>query len=168
MDGLSNFATNLDLLLPSLVCKASSSGCENDSRGSGGDEVYGSLTCTENVSNPDRFYMVLTKMMNGLASAAAADPCRFATKAVHLDAFSNIYGLTQCTPTLSRVNCYRCLQEKTLAQRICCDSKVGGRIINLNCYSRHERYPFYDPRRSPTNNPTSSAPTGIKSKGMSG
>ncbi|KAG9454233.1 hypothetical protein H6P81_007137 [Aristolochia fimbriata] len=63
--------------------------------------LLSSLTSTENVSDPDRFYMVLTKMMNDLASAAAADPCRFATKAVHLDAFLNIYGLAQCTPTLS-------------------------------------------------------------------
>ncbi|KAG9454227.1 hypothetical protein H6P81_007131 [Aristolochia fimbriata] len=51
----SNFATNLDLLLSSLVSKASSSGYGNDSRGSGGDEVYGSGALSD---QPSRRRMV--------------------------------------------------------------------------------------------------------------
>ncbi|XP_068639291.1 cysteine-rich receptor-like protein kinase 10 isoform X2 [Aristolochia californica] len=102
----------------------------------------------EYITDPDRFYMKLVQMMNELASAAASDPSRFATKAVDVNGTSKIFGLVQCTPTLSRGNCYRCLQQQISELRVCCDGKVGGRILGGDCNLRHELYQFYDSRRT--------------------
>ncbi|KAG9454226.1 hypothetical protein H6P81_007130 [Aristolochia fimbriata] len=102
----------------------------------------------EDIMDPDRFYMVLVQMMNDLALAAAADPGRFATKAVDVNGSSKIYGLVQCTPTLPGGNCYRCLQQQISELRTCCDGKVGGRILGGDCNLRHELYLFYNLRRT--------------------
>ncbi|XP_054792813.1 cysteine-rich repeat secretory protein 38-like [Prosopis cineraria] len=55
-----------------------------------------------------------------------------------------IYGLVQCTPDLSRLDCKDCLSKAVSEIPNCSGNKAGGRIIKLSCFLRYEHYAFFD------------------------
>ncbi|KAK4284433.1 hypothetical protein QN277_001265 [Acacia crassicarpa] len=55
------------------------------------------------------------------------------------------YGLVQCTPDLNEQDCFDCLTDSIFYIPNCCQDKVGGRVIKLNCNIRFENFLFFDP-----------------------
>lgn len=51
--------------------------------------------------------------------------------------------LAQCTPDLSPNDCRTCLNSAVESLPLCCDGKVGGRVLFPSCKLRYELYPFY-------------------------
>ncbi|ONI34223.1 hypothetical protein PRUPE_1G469000 [Prunus persica] len=115
----------------------------------------------QNVSstNLDAFNQKLTALFNGLTSEAAGggDLRTFAVGNASVGASSNvtIYGLAQCTPDLSEVNCTNCLDDALGDIPTCCSGKVGGRVVTPSCNIRYETYSFFD---STTETPSPSPP----------
>ncbi|XP_058072879.1 cysteine-rich receptor-like protein kinase 10 isoform X3 [Magnolia sinica] len=98
---------------------------------------------TMNVTDPDRFNVLLGKMMNNLSKRAAFDDRMFVTGEERLTSYQNIYGLVQCTKDISREDCDACLQSAVGDIPSCCSGKQGGRVLGFNCILRYEIYPFF-------------------------
>ncbi|PQM36923.1 cysteine-rich receptor-like protein kinase 26 [Prunus yedoensis var. nudiflora] len=103
----------------------------------------------QNVSstNLDAFNQKLKALINGLTSkAAGGGDLKFAVGTASVGESSNvtIYGLAQCTPDLSEVNCTDCLDDALGDIPKCCSGKVGGRVITPSCNIRYENYSFFD------------------------
>ncbi|XP_050367391.1 cysteine-rich receptor-like protein kinase 25 [Argentina anserina] len=102
------------------------------------------LSNTANVSGePIRFNQVLGKSMTEVATEAANDVDRFATREANFTELMNVYSLGQCTQDLSNFECNRCLQGAIAYLPACCSGKIGGRVLNPSCTVRFEQYPFY-------------------------
>ncbi|XP_020410184.1 cysteine-rich receptor-like protein kinase 26 [Prunus persica] len=118
----------------------------------------------QNVSSTilDAFNQKLAALLNGLTSeAAGVDDLKFAVGNASVGASSNvtIYGLAQCTPDLSEVNCTHCLDDALAAIPTCCSGKVGGRVVRPSCNITYESYSFFDDTtETPSPSPPSSAP----------
>ncbi|KAI3957768.1 hypothetical protein MKX01_007599 [Papaver californicum] len=54
-----------------------------------------------------------------------------------------IYGLVQCAD-ISSSNCNKCLSRVARNLSVCCNGKVGARVLNPSCNLRYEIYPFYE------------------------
>ncbi|PON88175.1 Cysteine rich receptor like kinase [Trema orientale] len=115
---------------------------------------------TENVSSSivDEYFQDLRSLLDGLKSRAAAGGSlrKFATGDVTAPGFKTIYGLVQCTPDLSHIDCNNCLDSVFGDIPKCCDGKKGGRIITPSCYFRYEDNLFYN---STADEPPSQPPT---------
>ncbi|XP_058092181.1 probable LRR receptor-like serine/threonine-protein kinase At1g56140 isoform X1 [Magnolia sinica] len=115
---------------------------------------------TQNISNPDRFNLLLGALMNGVVSTGASDPDRYATSSRNVSNSQTIYGLAQCTKDLSMSDCNACLQNALDRIPTCCNRRQGGRVLGPSCNLRFEIYKFYDDlATAPTPPPTpTSAP----------
>ncbi|KAJ1291220.1 hypothetical protein BS78_02G301000 [Paspalum vaginatum] len=68
----------------------------------------------------------------------------FATAAMYVNPqLPTVYGLVQCTPDLSRAECWDCLQGLQELNRRWYDGREGGRILGLRCSFRYEAYRFF-------------------------
>ncbi|WVZ66164.1 hypothetical protein U9M48_015429 [Paspalum notatum var. saurae] len=68
----------------------------------------------------------------------------FATAAMYVNPqLPTVYGLVQCTPDLSRAECWDCLQGLQDLNRRWYDGREGGRILGLRCSFRYEAYHFF-------------------------
>ncbi|KAH7569244.1 hypothetical protein JRO89_XS06G0130000 [Xanthoceras sorbifolium] len=113
----------------------------------------------ENVTSLDQFNQVLRSLLDGLRSKAASGGSllKFATGNTSAPDFKTLYGLVQCTPDLSELQCNDCLD--TIAGRIpdCCNGKEGATIEAPSCKLRYEIYRFYHPSADeltpPSNDP---------------
>ncbi|RDX87683.1 Cysteine-rich receptor-like protein kinase 25, partial [Mucuna pruriens] len=99
-----------------------------------------------NATDVDQFNQVLRNLLDSLVSKASLGDSRlkFAAANESGPAFQNIYGLVQCTPDLSELECSACLVGAISEIPLCSDSKKGGRILRPSCNFRYELYPFYD------------------------
>ncbi|CAL8103358.1 unnamed protein product [Prunus armeniaca] len=119
----------------------------------------------QNVSSTilDAFNQKLAALLNGLTSeAAGGGDLKFAVGNASVGASSNvtIYGLTQCTSELSKVNCTDCLDDALAAIPTCCSGKVGGRVVRPSCNIRYESYSFFDDTtETPSPSPPLAAPS---------
>ncbi|KAM1267965.1 hypothetical protein TB2_000319 [Malus domestica] len=106
------------------------------------------LSNTQNItSGVDGFFQELRKLMDDLSSQAAANGSlrKFAVGSTTAPNFQPIYGLVQCTPDLSELDCSDCLARAVAEITNCCEAKQGGRVVKPSCNVRYEIYRLYDP-----------------------
>ncbi|KAJ4980983.1 hypothetical protein NE237_031820 [Protea cynaroides] len=113
---------------------------------------------TQNISDATRFNQLLGDNINKVATAAASNSKRFATKKANFTPFQNLYCLAQCSPNLSGNDCNRCLVRTIAYLPNCCIGKQGGRVLNPSCNIRFEVYPFYKVTASPAGNSSTTVP----------
>ncbi|XVF87655.1 hypothetical protein PTKIN_Ptkin18bG0137700 [Pterospermum kingtungense] len=121
-----------------------------------------------NVTDADAFNQALGTLMESLRNNASSGTSlrKFATGSVKVSALQIVYGLVQCTPDLTRVQCSSCLSWNIGNIRGCCDRKQGGRVIGPSCNLRFEIARFYNGNStdiptppSPPSTPSSPPPT---------
>ncbi|KAL6514626.1 hypothetical protein OROGR_020205 [Orobanche gracilis] len=115
-----------------------------------------------------QFNTSLINLMDSLIKRAAASggdssSRKYATASVvGPNNHQTIYGLVQCRPDLSGIECSGCLNESILALPGCCNNMKGARILRPSCILRYGTNTlFYDPAAdapppSPSTNNTSS------------
>ncbi|XP_058224733.1 cysteine-rich receptor-like protein kinase 44 isoform X2 [Rhododendron vialii] len=112
-----------------------------------------------NASSVNEFNQVLRSLLDGLRSKAALGGARrkFATNNTAGPDFQTIYGLMQCTPDLSEIDCNNCLQLAGQQIPHYFSGKTGGTILAPSCTLRYETYQFFtkNPADAP---PATSAP----------
>ncbi|XP_010448301.1 PREDICTED: cysteine-rich receptor-like protein kinase 7 [Camelina sativa] len=89
----------------------------------------------------DRFRETILSTMNEAANEAVASPRKFDARKGHFTAFQILYVLVQCTPDLTRQECFNCLQFSINQLPF---TYIGGRLIVPSCNSRYELYSFYN------------------------
>ncbi|XP_021719607.1 putative receptor-like protein kinase At4g00960 [Chenopodium quinoa] len=94
----------------------------------------------------------LTTLMTSLQNKASLGNSilKFATGNTKITAKQSLYGLVQCSPDLTRLDCVKCVQNITLSvftKYFITTSPffmaTGGRVISPSCNLRYELYPFY-------------------------
>ncbi|CAK9169904.1 unnamed protein product [Ilex paraguariensis] len=107
-----------------------------------------SLFSLNNVSDSDvpQFNQALRLMLDRLREKAkSGDSLRkFASERTSGPAFQTIYALSQCTPDLSDIQCYDCLDGAAKAIPYCCNGRQGGRVLRPSCNLRFETERFYN------------------------
>ncbi|XP_015574234.1 cysteine-rich receptor-like protein kinase 29 [Ricinus communis] len=100
----------------------------------------------ENVTDVNQFNQALQTLLSRLRSKAAAGNStrKFAT-GNESAGFETIFGLMQCTPDITEQDCNDCIVAATRDIPICCNGKLGGRVIKPSCNFRYENYRFYQP-----------------------
>jgi hypothetical protein len=68
----------------------------------------------------------------------------FASAAMYVNPqLPTVYGFVQCTPDLSRAQCWDCFQVLQDQNRRWYDGREGGRILGVRCSFRYEAYHFF-------------------------
>ncbi|CAN6183634.1 unnamed protein product [Urochloa humidicola] len=68
----------------------------------------------------------------------------FASAAMYVNPqLPTVYGFVQCTPDLSRGQCWDCFQDLQELNRRWYDGREGGRILGVRCSFRYEAYRFF-------------------------
>lgn len=94
----------------------------------------------------NRFNKVVKNLLESLTSRGVASQRKYATATAIGPSNQTIYGLVQCTPDLSGVDCSGCLHESISVIPGCCNNRIGARIVRPSCYLRYEtNFEFYDP-----------------------
>jgi len=69
----------------------------------------------------------------------------FASAAMYVNPqLPTVYGFVQCTPDLSRAQCWDCFQVLQDQNRRWYDGREGGRILGVRCSFRYEAYHFFN------------------------
>ncbi|KAL5730997.1 hypothetical protein ACHQM5_003766 [Ranunculus cassubicifolius] len=101
------------------------------------------LVNTANVSDPDRFSLVLEELMSELVAQAIANSSKlFAAGKDNYTISRSVYGYVQCTQDLSSSDCNRCLSRAITEFP---DSAQGAQTIRPSCIARYEIYDFLEP-----------------------
>lgn len=97
-----------------------------------------------NVSQPIRFDQEMRSMFVSLAKEATSDPlnCNFAKSDVNISGFKKLYGMVQCTPDLSPLDCSNCLDAAVDYIPSCPLGEVGGSVLTPSCNVRYQQNPF--------------------------
>ncbi|GJU65344.1 cysteine-rich receptor-like protein kinase 10 [Tanacetum coccineum] len=97
-----------------------------------------------NVSNVAQFrvYRLLDQLRNDASRGGSIR--KYSTNSISGTGFTMLYGLVQCTPDLSEIDCSNCLDRAISYIPSCCDSKRGARFYYSSCNMRYEEYKFYD------------------------
>ncbi|KAI3732093.1 hypothetical protein L1987_63290 [Smallanthus sonchifolius] len=109
-----------------------------------GRKIYVYLANTQNSTDIDGFNGALGPLLRTLRVDAAAGGGleKFASGNTTGPGFSTIYGLVQCTPDLSELQCSDCLEDIINRIALYFNGKVGGRILLPMCNFRYETYRF--------------------------
>ncbi|KAG2330712.1 hypothetical protein Bca52824_001892 [Brassica carinata] len=101
---------------------------------------------TQNIteSQLSRFNESLAALLIDVSVKAASSSRKFATEEANFTVFQTIYSLVQCTPDLTNLDCESCLRQTINWLPLCCDRRIGGRVIAPSCSFRYELYPFYN------------------------
>ncbi|XP_057537429.1 cysteine-rich receptor-like protein kinase 44 isoform X2 [Amaranthus tricolor] len=120
------------------------------------DQPQYTLRFDGNVTNMPNFNSTLTKLMYHLKNQASLgdSETKFATGKLNINSNQSLYGLVQCSPDLSMVNCSTCVQRlinNTFSRYFIYVNKKGslfmaegGRVVAPSCNIRYELYHFYD------------------------
>ncbi|XP_059304078.1 cysteine-rich receptor-like protein kinase 44 [Lycium ferocissimum] len=105
---------------------------------------------TQNVSRPEQFKGNLSAMFDNLTTqATSVNPNqKYAANSDEISLFQKLYGMVQCLPDLSAVDCRTCLNTAlSVMSNQLFDAKVprGGRALSASCNLRYELYPFLSP-----------------------
>ncbi|KAM4116932.1 hypothetical protein ACB094_02G087000 [Castanea mollissima] len=95
----------------------------------------------------DQFNQTLYNLMGGLVTQASSSSFSikyFAVGNKSSSSSKSVYGLVQCTPDLSQINCGSCLDGAVADILSCCGWTDGGRVLEPSCIARFEVYQFYD------------------------
>ncbi|CAM0144793.1 unnamed protein product [Urochloa decumbens] len=117
--------------------------------GSGGSGNVLILMNTQNVTAPFKvFDAAVGALVNATADYAAFNSSkRFGTGVEAFQKFDTnnptIYGLAQCTPDMSPIECRSCLSGLTQWAPKYFSGKQGGRVLGLRCNYRYEQYSFF-------------------------
>ncbi|KAL7213356.1 hypothetical protein ACSBR2_015970 [Camellia fascicularis] len=119
----------------------------NESIFSKSDESTGLiLRNTQNFTDQTRFREILGGVMDDIATRASngGSGKKFATKEANFSSLQKLYGLAQCTPDLTLLDCNKCLRDGISNFPSCCDGNLGARVLFPSCNVRYESYPFYN------------------------
>ncbi|GLT27489.1 hypothetical protein SLA2020_024830 [Shorea laevis] len=97
-----------------------------------------------NVSNVEKFNLVLSSLLNNLSSRAAAGNTFGKYAAGHAAApnnFGGVYAYAQCSPELSQQECGECL-ESAIGKIGLCHGSIGCKVLQPRCNFRYETGPF--------------------------
>ncbi|GAB2298801.1 hypothetical protein Dimus_032879 [Dionaea muscipula] len=121
--------------------------------------VGGTLKNVNNVSDIGQFSQTLSNLLKSLQTQAASGDShlKFATGVANVSDFLQVYGLVQCTPDLSQVDCFNCLGGMINGIPTCCDGSRGARFLQPSCTLRYEIYKFYNSIDAPS--PPAEAPS---------
>ncbi|KAF5742202.1 cysteine-rich receptor-like protein kinase 10 isoform X2 [Tripterygium wilfordii] len=96
-----------------------------------------------NITNPGEFNSTVGGLMTRLVTQAVSSSELFATGEGNGTSLSRLYGMVQCAPNISPVDCNTCLLGSVRDIPSCCLGKQGGRVLKPSCNIRFESYPFY-------------------------
>lgn len=124
-----------------------------------------------NATNPSAFNQQLVNLLRRLKSTASAGDSRrkFAADGpVAVTDLSSVYGLVECTPDLTRLDCSNCITGLISSIPQYSDNKIGATYVSPSCNLRYETHPFFNssdgslspPPLPPASNHTSSHTTG--------
>ncbi|KAL9690541.1 hypothetical protein QQ045_010943 [Rhodiola kirilowii] len=116
-----------------------------------------------NVSDVNLFSQALDGLLSDLREKASMGDSRvkFAIGNTNYANFTRIYGLVQCTPDLTEVECSNCLDRSFRDITNAFPGKQGGRVIGPSCNFRYEINQFYEipsPPSLPASPPPAFAP----------
>ncbi|CAM8881305.1 unnamed protein product [Rhodiola kirilowii] len=99
-----------------------------------------------NVSNVNLFTQALAGLLSDLREKASMGDSRvkFAIGNKNYANFTTIYGLVQCTPDLTQVQCSNCLDRSLRDIPNVFPGKQGGTVIGPSCNVRYEIDQFYE------------------------
>ncbi|CAM8915256.1 unnamed protein product [Rhodiola kirilowii] len=99
-----------------------------------------------NASNVSLFTQTLDDLLTSLRKNASSGDSRqkFAIGDTKYVDFTRTYGLVQCTPDLTEMQCSNCLENSFREFVKTNPGRLGGRIIGPSCNFRYEIDQFYD------------------------
>ncbi|KAI9128103.1 hypothetical protein K1719_001096 [Acacia pycnantha] len=103
---------------------------------------------SEEAADADEYTDALDRLMQALKTNAAdggSDRKVAAGNSLNLSSGQTVHGMAQCTPDLTKQKCDDCLVNAISGIPLCCQNKIGGRIIKQNCNLRFEKVQFYNP-----------------------
>ena len=109
----------------------------------------------------DQFNQTLYNLMGSLVTQASLGSSSIKYFAVGKKSFSssrNVYGLVQCTPDLSQMDCRICLEGAVADISSCSGGKEGGRVLKPSCIAWFEVFQFYDSTFVPSSPTTTVTP----------
>ncbi|KAL4643556.1 hypothetical protein ACB092_02G101100 [Castanea dentata] len=96
----------------------------------------------------DQFNQTLYYLMGSLVTQASLGSSRikyFAVGDKNYSSSKKVYGLVQCTPDISQMDCRICLEGAVADISSCSGGKEGGRVLKPSCIAWFELFQFYDP-----------------------
>ncbi|KAJ8422541.1 hypothetical protein Cgig2_032174 [Carnegiea gigantea] len=100
-----------------------------------------------NATNPSAFNRQLGNLLRRLMSNASAGDSRrkFAADGpVAVTDFSSVYGLVECTPDLTGLECSNCIGGLISSIPQYSDNKIGATYVTPSCNLRYETYSFFN------------------------
>ncbi|XP_022142349.1 cysteine-rich receptor-like protein kinase 29 isoform X2 [Momordica charantia] len=103
------------------------------------------IWATDNVTEEVLFEQKLVTLLDSLRSRASSGGYlqKYATGDVFGQGLGTIYGLLQCTPDLSQLQCEACLDSAFTLIPPCCSK--GVRVFSPSCDVRYEMSLFFEP-----------------------
>lgn len=104
-----------------------------------------SMWAAYNVTEQALFTQKLETLLDSLKKNASSGGSlqKYATGDIHVLGLWTIYGLLQCTPDLSQLQCDMCLDSAFLVIPPCCSE--GMRVFSPSCNVRYETLLFSEP-----------------------
>uniref|UniRef100_A0A0R0EBK6 Uncharacterized protein n=1 Tax=Glycine max TaxID=3847 RepID=A0A0R0EBK6_SOYBN len=104
------------------------------------------LVNLSNIRDGDESKQALANLMRKLQGVAASGDSRrkYATDDLTTGNFETIYGLVQCTPDLSEIQCNDCLDGAISLIPTCCNLTFCGEVVRPSCNIKFEKYRFYN------------------------
>ncbi|XP_076945769.1 cysteine-rich receptor-like protein kinase 15 [Bidens hawaiensis] len=109
-------------------------------------KIYVALGNPQNATNIDRFNGALRPLLRNLRGNASAGGSlrKFASGSTNGPDLSTIYGLAQCTPDLSDMQCDTCLEDAIRQISNMYYGRIGARMLLPMCNFRYESYRFFN------------------------
>ncbi|XP_024961889.1 cysteine-rich receptor-like protein kinase 10 [Cynara cardunculus var. scolymus] len=114
--------------------------------------ISGNLSNTAVVADVSEFNKALSNLTTRLqAEAAGGDSVRkFASGNVTWGPdLLTIYGVSQCSPDLSRDQCDKCINGTIIGIHDCCSGRVAARVFTPNCFLRYSNEHFLNDGGAP-------------------
>ncbi|XP_038883236.1 putative receptor-like protein kinase At4g00960 [Benincasa hispida] len=102
---------------------------------------WAAINITEEALFSQKLKTLLDSLKNNTSSGGSIK--KYATGNIGARGLWTIYGLLQCTPDLSQLQCDECLKSALQAFPPCCSE--GTTVFLPSCNARYELYLFYDP-----------------------
>ncbi|KAH7859235.1 hypothetical protein Vadar_033446 [Vaccinium darrowii] len=107
----------------------------------------------------DEFDQALNSLVESLViRAAMGNSTKFATRESKFGGYLHIYGLMQCVPGISSVDCSRCLRGAVDEYRNCCFRKRGANVLRPSCTFQYDLIPFFESSAGTAPPPVTFAP----------
>ncbi|XP_050944333.1 cysteine-rich receptor-like protein kinase 27 [Cucumis melo] len=124
--------------------------------------TWSTVNITEEAMFSQKLKLLLDSLKNNTSSGGSL--MKYATGDVVAERLWTIYGLMQCTPDLSQLQCDECLESALQAIPPCCSE--GMKVFLPSCHARYEPYIFFEFsskwKRPLQPHPTSTMSTGGK------